>query len=144
MMNIYNGLVTLDDLGEAVVQLPDWFSSLNKDFRYQLTAVGRPGPNLYIAEEISHNQFKIAGGQPNLKVSWQVTGIRQDAYANAYRIPVEEAKPASERGLYTHPELFGQPAEKQIGRQHLPKMPMVSPTPPKPAEAPTPAKASGQ
>jgi len=53
MKNIYDGVVVLDDMGEAVIELPDWFGALNKDFRYQLTAIGAPGPNLYIAEEIS-------------------------------------------------------------------------------------------
>ncbi len=114
MKNIYDGLVTLDPLGEAVVELPDWFEALNQDFRYQLTAVGAPGPNLYVAEEVHDHQFKIAGGKPGAKVSWQVTGIRQDAWANAHRIPVEVEKPAREQGFYLHPELFGQPAEKSI------------------------------
>jgi len=81
---------------------------------YQLTAIGGPGPNLYIAGEVANNQFKIAGGQAGLKVSWQVTGIRQDAWANAYRIPVEEAKPEPERGRYLHPAVHGQPEEKAV------------------------------
>ncbi len=114
MMNIYNGDVTLDGKGEATVQLPDWFESLNQDFRYQLTAVGAPGPNLYIADKVRSNKFKIAGGQPGTEVSWQVTGIRHDAWANAHRIPVESAKPTSERGSYIHPELFGAPASKSV------------------------------
>jgi len=38
-------------------------------------------------------------------------GIRQDAYANAHRIKVEEDKPEPERGYYLHPELFNQPEE---------------------------------
>jgi len=120
MMNIYNGDVTLDEKGEATVQLPDWFESLNQDFRYQLTAVGAPGPNLYIAEKVHSNNFKIAGGQPGTEVSWQVTGIRHDAWANAHRIPVESAKPASERGSYIHPELFGAPTSKSVGAVHHP------------------------
>jgi hypothetical protein len=114
MMNIYNGVAELDDSGEALVKMPDWFESLNRDFRYQLTAIGAPGPNLYVAQEIVGNQFKIAGGRAGAKVSWQVTGIRQDAYANAHRIPVEEVKPDREKGLYLHPELFGATAEKSI------------------------------
>jgi len=118
MMNIYNGVANLDGNGEAVVKMPDWFESLNKDFRYQLTSIGAPGPNLYVAEEISGNRFKIAGGKPGAKVSWQVTGIRQDAYANAHRIPVEEAKSEKERGLYLHPELFGESQEKSIAAAH--------------------------
>ncbi len=117
MMNVYNGNVVLDDAGEATVELPDWFEALNKDFRYQLTPIGAPGPNLYVAEEITNNQFRIAGGKSGLKVSWQVTGIRQDAYANAHRIPVEEDKPEAERGTYRHPELYGEPKTKAVGYQ---------------------------
>ena len=114
MMNIYNGNALLDAKGEAVVTLPEWFETLNRDFRYQLTAIGAPGPNLYVAEEISGNRFKIAGGTPGAKISWQVTGVRQDAWANAHRIPVEQVKTERERGFYLHPELFGAPAEKSI------------------------------
>jgi hypothetical protein len=114
MMNVYNGVVVLDAHGSAWVTLPDYFEALNRDFRYQLTAVGVPGPNLYIATKVSGNRFKIAGGKPHGEVSWQVTGIRQDAYADAYRIPTEEDKPTAEKGYYLHPEVFGQPASKSI------------------------------
>jgi hypothetical protein len=112
MMNIYNGNVVLDRRGQALVIMPSWFDALNREFRYQLTAIGAPGPNLYIAREMEGNRFKIAGGRRGMKVSWQVTGIRRDAYANAHRIPVEEEKPDRERGTYLHPEVFGQPIEK--------------------------------
>jgi hypothetical protein len=114
MKNIYDGVITLDAAGEAIVELPEWFGALNRDFRYLLTAIGAPGPTLYIAEEVNGNHFKIAGGSPRMKVSWQVTGIRQDAWANAHRIPVEEEKPGSERGYYLYPELFGQPEQKNV------------------------------
>jgi len=114
MKNIYDGVAKLDSRGEATVQLPDWFGALNRDFRYLLTAIGVPSPALYIAEEITDNHFKIAGGTPGMKVSWQVTGIRQDAYANRHRIPVEEAKPEAERGSYLHPDSFDQPEEKNV------------------------------
>jgi len=49
-----------------------------------------------------------------MEVSWQVTGIRHDAWANAHRIPVEVAKPDRERGSYIHPELFGAPQSSSI------------------------------
>ena len=114
MMNIYNGNVKLDSNGEGTVELPEWFGTLNKDFRYSLTALGAPGPNLYIAAEVADNHFKIAGGAPGAKVSWTVTGIRQDAWANAHRIKVEEEKADRERGHYLHPELYNQPEEKGI------------------------------
>ena len=94
MKNIYDGVIVLDYNGEAEVELPEWFSALNKDFCYQLTAIGAPGPNLYIAEEISDavtslsnsnnnnkSRFKVAGGTPGMKVSWHVTGVRKDPWA---------------------------------------------------------------
>jgi hypothetical protein len=114
MKNVYDGVVTLDQNGEAVVRLPDWFEALNKDFRYQLTALGEPGPTLYIAEKIQRNRFKIAGGTPGMEVSWQVTGMRQDAFAKANPLQVEEEKPERERGTYLHPELFHQPEEMGV------------------------------
>jgi len=120
MMNIYNGIVLLDTNGEAWISLADWFEALNRDFRYQLTAIGVPSPNLYVAEEVSGNRFKIAGGQPGAKVSWQVTGIRHDAYAEAHRLTVEEDKPVEDRGYFLHPEVHGQPAEKSIFLKRLP------------------------
>ena len=123
MMNVYNGNVLLDEKGEACVQLPEYFKALNRDFRYQLTAIGTPAPNLYIAEEISDNRFKIAGGKKGAKVSWQVTGIRQDAYAKANRIVVEENKPAEERGYYLHPTAYGLPEEKGIEAVHNARLP---------------------
>jgi len=113
MLNIYNGNVVLDANGEAVVALPDWFGAINRDFRYQLTCIGGFAP-VYIAEEIANNQFKIAGGKSGMKISWQVTGIRQDAWANAHRIPVEVEKSERERGYYIRPELYGAPEEKSI------------------------------
>ncbi len=150
-----NVKVVLDHKGEAEIELPDWFGILNKDFRNQLTAIGAPGPNLYIAEEIisdtititttkhdgshhdkdgyddsgGHNdnnknnesRFKIAGGTSSMKVSWQVTGIRKDPWANAHRVQVEEDKPDKERGYYIHPDLYGQPAENQINRFLFPE-----------------------
>lgn len=114
MMNVYNGNIILNSNGEAVVKLQDWFEALNKDFRYQLTAIGSPGPNLYVAEEISNNQFKIAGGSSGMKVSWQITGIRQDAFANANRIPVEEMKKPEDKGKYFHPKAFGMPETMSV------------------------------
>ena len=134
MKNVYDGVIVLDNKGKAEIELPNWFGALNKDFRYQLTAIGAPGPNLYIAEEISdtttssnknknnnNSRFKIAGGASGMEVSWQVTGIRRDPWANANRIQVEEDKPAKERGYYLHPDLYSQPEEKGISHLLFPK-----------------------
>lgn len=119
MKNIYDGNVTTDGSGLATVALPDWFEALNSDFRYQLTVIGQFAQAM-VASEISDHQFTIKTDKPNVKVSWQVTGIRQDAWANAHRIPVEESKAPADQGLYLHPELFGALPEKSIALAHHP------------------------
>jgi hypothetical protein len=123
MKNIYDGMALLDSKGEAWVALPEWFGALNKEYRYQLTAVGAAAPGLFIAEKIKDNRFKIAGGKAGMEVSWQVTGTRHDPYSEQNRTPVEQDKPEEERGLYLHPEAYGQPESKQIGKADLPQLP---------------------
>ena len=107
VLNEYSGNATLDANGEAVVIFPNWFSGINTDFRYQLTAVGAPGPNLYIAKKVENNHFTIAGGTPGMEVSWLITAKRNDAYMQAHPFQVERIKPEKMRGHYTHPELYG-------------------------------------
>lgn len=119
MMNIYNGNVTTDAKGQAVVTLPDYFTALNRDYRYQLTVVGQFAQAI-VLRKIKDNRFVIKTDKPRVEVSWQVTGIRQDAYAEANRIQVEEEKTGQERGAYLNPEAFGQPPEKGVMRaRHL-------------------------
>lgn len=118
MKNVYDGVVTLDGQGQAIIELPVYFGALNRDFRYQLTTIGGYAP-VYIAEEINDNRFTIAGGKPGMKVSWQVTGIRQDAFANANRIPIEETKPKEQRGKYLHPKEYGKPESAGIDAEHI-------------------------
>ena len=61
----------------------------------------------------------IAGGQSGMKVSWQVTGVRHDAYAKAHPLRVSVRKPSAERGYYLHPELYGATMEKSLASAHL-------------------------
>jgi hypothetical protein len=114
MMNIYNGNITTDATGTATVTLPDYFEALNMDFRYQLTVIGTFAQAI-ISEKISGNKFTIKTSLPNVEVSWMVTGVRQDAWANAHRVIPEQDKASGDKGKYMHPELFGQPADMQIG-----------------------------
>ncbi|MBX2897847.1 MAG: hypothetical protein KF763_20565 [Cyclobacteriaceae bacterium] len=118
MKNIYDGVAVLDGSGEASVELPSYFEALNKDFRYQLTCVGGFA-QVYIAEEISGNRFRIAGGKPGLKVSWQVTGIRKDAYAESNRVQVEVEKTGNERGKYLYPAAYGMPESMGVDAMKL-------------------------
>ncbi len=124
MLNIYSGNVRLDARGEAVVDVPEWMEAENRDFRYQLTAIGSPARDLYVADEIQGGRFRIAGGAPGTKVSWQVTGVRNDRWAAAHPLVVEEAKPEGERGFYLHPEAWGLSASRGIGWSGRPDVPL--------------------
>lgn len=125
MMNVYNGNAILDQNGEAWVELPEWFEVLNKDYRYQLTCIGGFAP-VYIAAEIADNRFQIGGGKPGLKVSWQVTGIRRDPYAEMHPIVVEQKK--EQPRTYLCPECYGTP--KLMGMAGSPQAedPSLNPT----------------
>ena len=123
-MNIYNGNVLTDAAGLAVVNLPSYFQALNVDYRYQLTVMGQFAQAI-IESKIQNNQFTIKTDKPNVEVSWQVTGIRNDAYAKAHPMVVEQEKAPEDRGKYLAPELYRQPKEKGI---HYVKPPEISNT----------------
>lgn len=101
MKNVYDGIAVVGNGGDVWVSLPGYFSALNKEFRYQLTGIGNASV-VYVADEIRDNKFRIAGGKPGMKVSWQVTGIRKDAWAEDKRIVVEEEKKYEDRGRYLY------------------------------------------
>jgi hypothetical protein len=109
-LNLYGGTVVTDQEGKAVVELPDYFEALNTDVRYQLTVIGGFAQAV-VAEEVQANRFTIATDKPEVKVSWQVSGVRQDAYIKAHPWVVEQDKHESERGTYVHPEAWGKPRE---------------------------------
>jgi hypothetical protein len=117
MMNVYNGNTTTGPNGEVEVEMPTYFESLNKDFRYQLTVIGQFAQAI-VAEEISNNRFKIKTSVPNIRVSWQVTGVRKDVYAEANRVQVEVEKSATEKGKFLHPELYGKDKSAGIASIH--------------------------
>jgi hypothetical protein len=145
MMNVYNGNITTDANGVAAVVLPNYFEALNRDFRYQLTVIGQFAQAI-VAQEISQNQFTIKTSLPNVKVSWQVTGVRQDPWANAHRIPSETDKPVDKRGYYVHPELYGAGPDKSIhpnlfrnAKTNIPSRPhLQAAAPPAPKAQPVP------
>ena len=114
MKDVYDGVVRTNGKGFAVVKLPDYFQALNKDFRYQLTIIGTTGWRARVVKEIADNRFTIQTDLPRVKVSWQVTGIRHDPYANAHRIRVVVPKQGKADGRYVHPELYGKPLSKSV------------------------------
>ncbi len=112
---MYSGTVVTNADGDAAIQLPSYFESLNINYRYQLTIVGEEFAQSRVSREISNNQFSIKTDKPSIKVCWQVTGDRNDAYSKAHPYVVEEEKKPEDRGKYLAPELFGQSEEMRIG-----------------------------
>ena len=115
VLNVYRGTVTLDTQGEGIITLPEYFKEINKNFSYHLTPIGNQS-FVYVKEEIIDNQFKIAGGEPSMKVSWIVFSERNDLYIqknpNSKKIEIE--KSIHEKGKYTMPDLYGAPKEMGI------------------------------
>jgi trimeric autotransporter adhesin len=107
--NIYDGVAVLNAAGEAVIELPNYFEALNRDYRYQFFPMDTPAPNLYVKQEVKANRFVIAGGPPGGKISWQVTGIRKDPYTKKYPLVVEVEKGKDTlvpKGEYLFPEVY--------------------------------------
>jgi hypothetical protein len=115
--NVYSGNTVLDDNGEARVMLPQWVAAFNKDFRYQLTCIGQAA-QVYVAQEVFDDAFSIAGGAAGMKVSWQLTGVRNDAWAQANPLVVEQEKPDGEKGFLLNPEVFGQSSPANTTQPH--------------------------
>lgn len=114
MKNVYDGTVTTGADGFATVRMSRWFDALNGRFRYQLTVVGRSFARAVVWDELRDGAFRIRTDEPRVKVSWQVTGVRRDAYARAHPAPVVEQKTGAERGRYLNPEAYGRPASEGI------------------------------
>ncbi len=89
---VYNGTAYIEENGQVVVNLPDYFDKINKNPRIQLTGVGTPEV-VYVTEDVQGNRF-IIGGKPGTKVYWTVTAERKDVHARIAKIltPVEQEK----------------------------------------------------
>jgi hypothetical protein len=116
-VNIYSGNITTDASGHATITMPEWCEALNEDFRYQLTIIDDGGTwaQARVAREMDLNSFLIQTSAPYIKVSWQVTGRRKDAFIMAHPMHVEVEKAAADRGKLLYPEAFGEPASRGIG-----------------------------
>jgi trimeric autotransporter adhesin len=116
MTNVYSGNITTNQDGKATVSLPDYFEALNGDYRYQLTVIGQFA-HAIVETEIADGRFAIKTDKPHVKVSWQVSGIRRDAFAKAHPMIVDQEKPSAERGFFLHPQAHGQPEERGIAER---------------------------
>lgn len=115
-VNVYRGVATLDGDGAAVVELPDYFSAINRDPTYTLTAIGAPMPALHVSREAEGNRFEIAGGVPGQRVSWRVEATRDDAHVRRYGAPTVVEKAPEQRGTFLAPQLWGAGPERAMNR----------------------------
>ncbi|NVO02165.1 MAG: collagen-like protein [Bacteroidetes bacterium] len=115
VLNMYRGTVVLDSKGEAIVELPNYFESININYSYNLTPIGAP-VNLYIKEEIKGGKFSIAGGNNGMKICWVVYAERNDEFVkqNPDVRQVEVNKSQSQKGKYLMPSLYKQSNDKGI------------------------------
>jgi hypothetical protein len=113
VLNVYSGNAVTNLEGVAVVQLPAWFEALNTDFRYQLTVIGCFAQAI-VEQEVMQNRFTIRTDHSAVKVSWQVTARRNDAWIRAHPFVAEQEKPENERGAYLAPLEHGQPPERGV------------------------------
>lgn len=97
VLNQYSGNIITDFEGKAVVTLPDYVEKINTDFRYQLTVIGDFAQAI-IYKEISSNQFVIKTDKPNIKVSWLVTGKRNDDVMRSKPFQAIREKSGDEKG----------------------------------------------
>ena len=113
VINFYSGNVTTDASGKAVVTLPDYYEALNKDSRYQLTVIGSFAQAI-ISKEVNNNKFEIATSTPNVKVSWEVKGVRNDARMKQHPFVAEEIKTGAQKGKYWDPASHNQPESMSV------------------------------
>jgi hypothetical protein len=102
MLNIYKGRGKIEH-GIFIIDLPDYFEALNKDFEYNLTSIGQKA-NLWISKEVFNNKVEVSS-DVDCDFSWVVYGVRQDPFALANPIIPEVEKIIQG---YIHPELYGE------------------------------------
>lgn len=112
-INIYTGMTTTGADSLALVQLPDYFMAINKNFRYQLTCVNQFAQAIVI-EEIEANRFRIKTDKPGVKVSWTVYGERNDLYLQQNPFEAVSEKESTNKGKYLYPAGYGAPKEQSI------------------------------
>lgn len=116
VLNVYRGTHTFDANGHATIDLPNYFSAINRNVSYQLTPIGAYMP-LFVKEKVNDsNQFVISGGTPGKEVSWAVFAERNDLYLqkNPQQRTVELEKRAHEKGRYLIPSLYNKEEDKAL------------------------------
>ena len=125
-INMYTGRIITNEKGYATVELPNYFEFINTDYNYHLTVIGKFAQAI-IAEEIYNNQFIIQTSEPNVKVSWQITGQRDDAYHQEHLFQTVSPKTGWDKGKLLYEPQRQQPYSKE-GQMHWQKTLTTLPT----------------
>jgi hypothetical protein len=117
---VYRGRVRLDNRGEVVVAMPEYFGALadEEQATVTLTAVGKPFLTGY--DWNADGRSFTAYGDPGREISWVVYADRDDPVVRQLARPVEEEKGPDnkycDRGKLLHPAAYGYP--ETMGRDY--------------------------
>ncbi len=95
--DVYDGNATTGADGRASVRVPAYVEALGRDFRYQLTVIG-DFAHAVVSRELREGRFEIRTDRPRVRVSWQVTALRDDAYTRDHPVRNETPKTGDELG----------------------------------------------
>lgn len=113
-LSIISGNVRTGADGTAVVEVPELFARLHKGFRYQLTVIGSPA-SAHVSRELRRGRFVVRTDRPKVKVSWQVTALRDDPSSRATGFRPSVAKAGRAKGRLLQPALYGKASGRAIG-----------------------------
>lgn len=113
-LSVVSGNARTDASGVAVIDVPDLFARYHRDFRYQLTTVGAAAA-AHVSRELRNGRFTVKTDRPRVKVSWQLTAVRDDPSARASEFRPTTAKRGSQRGRFLEPKVYGKSARRSIG-----------------------------
>lgn len=123
-LNVYSGNVRTDAKGFATVSLPDYFESINRDIRYQLTVVDDSDDFVLVkvSRPVQDNKFTVRSSKPGVLVSWRVEGVRNDAWVRRVGAASVIDKPEHQRGRYYDPASYGLSPEHGISYRQPAKL----------------------
>lgn len=111
---VYTGNVRTGSDGRATVELPAYAEQLGTDWRYGLTVVGGTFAQAIVSRELDGGEFEIRTSEPGVKVSWSITGTRNDPQAVENPLQVIAPKSGEDRGRYLDPAAYGKPAASSL------------------------------
>jgi len=118
---VYRGKAELDEYGEAVVEMPEYFGALTKEdaATVNLTPIGKGPFDSSYEWNKGYSEFTIYG-EPEREIAWTVYAERDDPTMRRLWRPVEEDKGPDnkycDRGRLLDPVAYGYP--ESMGRNY--------------------------